>query len=70
MFGNWKKKLRVFCEGLEVQNLDELMSRGKVGDFRRLGEVMTNRINLINSQPHMKKVRDEDCPYKLERKRS
>jgi len=69
MFNNsWKRKLRYFCEGLEIQNIDELMKNGKPKDFRRLGEVLINRAKLFASQPHMKKVRDEDCPYKIERR--
>jgi len=39
----WKAKLRAFCEGLEMQNIDKMMT-GTVGDFERIGIVMTEWI--------------------------
>lgn len=40
-------KLRAFCEGLGIQHIDELFTFGQVGDFRRLGERMAQRIKEI-----------------------
>jgi hypothetical protein len=40
---HWKNCLRAFLEGLEMQNIDKIMT-GTVGDFRRIGEVMSQRI--------------------------
>jgi hypothetical protein len=46
----WKEKLRAFCEGLEVENVDMLLERGEVGDFRFLGQVMAQRIKDVASR--------------------
>ena len=35
---SYKNKLKALLEGLECQNLDKLVSEGKTGDYRRLGE--------------------------------
>jgi hypothetical protein len=40
------ERLRAFCEGLEMQDIDKLMT-GTVGDFRRVGEVMAERIKAL-----------------------
>ncbi|HMA78919.1 MAG TPA: hypothetical protein VKP88_07385 [Candidatus Paceibacterota bacterium] len=46
----WKEKLRAFCEGLEVENVDILLERGEVVDFRVLGQVMAQRIKDVASR--------------------
>jgi len=46
----WKEKLRAFCEGLEVENVDMLLERGEVVDFRVLGQVMAQRIKDVASR--------------------
>lgn len=46
----WKKKLRAFCEGLEVENIDILLERGDVGDYRLLGQVMAMRTKDVASR--------------------
>ncbi|HKK62553.1 MAG TPA: hypothetical protein VJ951_08330 [Bacteroidales bacterium] len=46
----WKEKLRAFCEGLEVENVDMLLERGEVVDFRVLGQVMVQRIKDVASR--------------------
>jgi len=33
-------KLRAFCEGLEICELDRLLAKGQAGDFRKLGMLM------------------------------
>jgi len=42
--GEWNEKLKAFLIGLQVENLADLLERGKVGDYRRLGEIMSERI--------------------------
>jgi len=35
-----EKKLRALLDGLEVQNIDTLLKRASISDFRLLGETM------------------------------
>lgn len=42
---SYKNKLRSLLEGLETQKVDELMKRGKTGDFRRYGELYVEAIH-------------------------
>ena len=39
----YKEKLRAFCEGLEMQDIDKLLT-GSIADFKRIGEIMAERI--------------------------
>ena len=51
---DYEDKLRSFCEGLEMCNIDILMT-GTVGDFRRIGEIMTTRIKELEEYKWMYK---------------
>lgn len=42
--GSWRRKLGVFMEGLEMQNINELLNKGQIDDYRKLGELMGERI--------------------------
>ena len=44
-----EERLRAFCEGLGMCNIDKLMT-GTVADFRKIGEVMRGRIIEIKSE--------------------
>lgn len=44
----FKEKLRAFCEGLEMENIDKLLS-GTSSDFRLIGQVMAQRIKDVAS---------------------
>jgi len=55
-------KLLALCEGLEIQHIDKLLSLGQVGDFRRLGEIMAERIREIK---HNKEVSMESFEKEL-----
>lgn len=33
----YKKKMKALLEGLECENTDLFMEKGKIGDYRRLG---------------------------------
>lgn len=33
-----RRKIRALLEGLDIQNIDTFMEKGKVGDYRKLGE--------------------------------
>ncbi len=39
-------RLRAFCEGLEMQNMDKLMT-GEIADFFKIGQVMSSRIKQL-----------------------
>lgn len=39
----YEMRLRAFCRGLEMENIDKLMT-GTVADFHRIGQVMSERI--------------------------
>ena len=43
----YEAKLRAFCEGLEMQNIDKLMS-DTPESFFELGKVMTSRVRNIS----------------------
>lgn len=43
----WKEKLQAFCVALEMENIPELLDRATVGDFSRIGAVMSSRIKEI-----------------------
>lgn len=45
---SWREKLRAFMEGLEIENIDEFLLKGKKGDYRKLGEIMTERIKSLS----------------------
>lgn len=45
---SWREKLRAFMEGLEIENIDEFLLKAKKGDYRKLGEVMTDRIKRLS----------------------
>lgn len=42
-----RASLRAFCEGLEIDKIDLLLSVGTAGDFRALGIKMTEQIKAI-----------------------
>ena len=44
----FEEKLRAFCEGLEMENIDKLLS-GTPADFRLIGQVMAQRIKDVAS---------------------
>lgn len=44
------ERLRAFCEGLELQEIDELLENYNKDDFRQLGEIMAERIKQLNTQ--------------------
>jgi hypothetical protein len=41
---NYKEKLRALLEGLETQHVDDLIKRGKVGDFFNYGKAYVNAV--------------------------
>lgn len=43
----FREKLIALLEGMECQNSDELIARGKVDDYRKLGEFIANQIKLM-----------------------
>jgi hypothetical protein len=45
--GQWKEKLTVFMEALEVQHIEEGLAKNTVRDFRFLGRLMTQQINKL-----------------------
>jgi hypothetical protein len=45
---SWREKLQAFMEGLEIENIDEFLLKAKKGDYRKLGEVMTDRIKRLS----------------------
>ena len=47
MQNDWYEKLKAFMEGLEINKIDEFMINAKIGDYRKLGEVMSKRIKEI-----------------------
>lgn len=51
MQNDYKEKLRALLEALEAQRIDELMERGKVGDFRNYGKAYVKAVkNKINEK--------------------
>ena len=58
----YERKLRAFCEGLQMCNIDELMT-GTVPDFKRVGEVMTKRINKKIELPDISTKLREEIKY-------
>ena len=45
----YREKLKAFCEGLEMQDIDTLM-KGSKESFRRVGEVMATRIKKLKEE--------------------
>jgi len=52
------KRLKAFCDGLEMQNIPELMT-GTAGDFRRVGQDMAKRIKDLADREARKDVEIE-----------
>ena len=46
MWGMWREKLRALCEGLEIDDIDNLML-GKVEDVRKAGKEIAKRTKLL-----------------------
>ena len=43
----WKEKLIAFCEGLEMNEIDDLIKTAKVEDYRNLGKLMIYKIKQM-----------------------
>jgi len=44
---NWRNKLKLLMEGLQIENIDLLLSTGKDGDYKKLGELIQKKIKEL-----------------------
>jgi hypothetical protein len=67
----WRTKLQYFFEGLQMDNIDELMDKPPLA-LRFIGSVMAGEIDKLKtvtrsferSQPHNHCIREEVCDMK------